>query len=657
MVVTAPAPYVAISNGDLLKVKDLPNGEKEFHWSQKLPHSNYLMVVYVGEFEKGELAPAFGGIPISYWTPKGRLQEGGYVFRNTPKMVEFFSTRFDYRYPWEKYDQIAVPDYAIGAMEHTSVTGHRESVLRDASAPLDFSPDFTSYYAFWTAEGTISHELAHHWFGDNLTCSNLSYIWLNESFASYLQMLWDEESLGEEQLQMDRQAALDQYLAYVRDENMIRPLEYHYFEKPDDMYNEEHTYLKGAIVLHMLRNILGDDIFFRGLSFYLHRHEFSNVVSADLKSAFEEAAGKNLDWFFDDWVYGAGHPIFKITYEYFEKNKLVDLNIEQIQPFVEGQNEFTLPLEINIATSTGVRNHIVWAENREEHVFLESDERPLMLSFDGSGALVADVVFEKTLDELIYQTKNDALPGRIWALRQLAQRFPTNSKTLQAIAELLSGNSFWGVQAEAALQLGTLRTPAAEKEMKTALKASDYRVRKAAALALSKFGTSTAEATLRDLISEDSHSDVAATAIVALSEANPEADLAFLRKQLERPAWYDEVTIAVLDAFKISGQQKLVGEIRPYVEDKYNQQVRISALEAWKSCAQADVQLHQKLMEFVEGSPYSLQKLAIEMLGDLYVAAARTLLEKTANQSGDDNIRVLTQKALNKINRLDERTR
>ncbi|MFQ5754159.1 MAG: M1 family metallopeptidase, partial [bacterium] len=365
MVVTVPKPYTVISNGVLEEVKEQSNGKQTFHWQQKLPHSNYLISVYVGEFEKGDLRSAFGSIPMSYWVPKGRLKEGAYAFRNTTKMVEFFSNRFNYRYPWDKYDQIAVPDYAIGAMEHTGVTGHQRSVLRDESAPNDFGPPlFTRYHNFWTSEGTISHELAHHWFGDNLTCRNLSYIWLNESFASYLQMLWDEESIGKEKLLMDRQFALDSYLDYVATKHIIRPLEYHYFEKPSDIYNTEHTYLKGAIVLHMLRTILGDHDFFHALSYYLHKHEFSNVVSNDLKIAIEEATGQNLDWFFDDWVYGGGHPIFEVSYTYLKNRKLVDLKVNQTQAMVEGQDLFTLPVEITIATSKGESKHLIWVKNQ-----------------------------------------------------------------------------------------------------------------------------------------------------------------------------------------------------------------------------------------------------------------------------------------------------
>ncbi|MDZ7363364.1 MAG: M1 family metallopeptidase [candidate division KSB1 bacterium] len=284
MLVTVPAPYVVISNGRLLETLTRPDGQKTFHWLQKLPHSNYLISVYIGDFEKGDLAPAHGNIPLSYWVPRGWLKEGAYAFRNATRMVEYFSKLFSYKYPWDKSDQIAVPDYAIGAMEHTGVTGYRAEVLRDQNAPEDFAPNLDEYAGPWTAESTIAHELAHHWFGNTLTCRNLSYLWLNESFASYLMMLWDEEALGKDQLLMDVQIAKDQYIRYVRTQHIIRGLEHHYFDDANSIYNTEHTYLKGAAVLHTLRQVLGDEPYFRALSHYLHKHEFSNVVSEDLKN-------------------------------------------------------------------------------------------------------------------------------------------------------------------------------------------------------------------------------------------------------------------------------------------------------------------------------------------------------------------------------------
>jgi len=654
MVITVPEPYMVISNGRLLGVFN-SDGQQTFHWKQTLPHSNYLIAVYAGIFEKGELPSAFDSILLNYWVPKGRLQEGSYAFGNTTKMVEFFSRRFDYIYPWDKYDQVAIPDYAIGAMEHTGVTGHRSSVLRDASAPEDFGePHFDRYQDFWRADGTIAHELAHHWFGDNLTCSNLSYIWLNESFASYCQMLWDEDALGRDMLLLDRQIALDQYLAYVDKEHTIRPLEYHYFDMPEDIYNEEHTYLKGAIVLHMLRSILGDDEFFGALHYYLKKHEFQNVETNDFKVAIKEFTDQNLDWFFNDWVYGGGHPVFEVSYSYLPYVKLIDLNVKQVQPIVAGQGLFKLPVTVSVATANGVTKHRIWVEHAEEKFLFESAEAPLMVSFDGGGELVAELKFDKKINELLYQTKHDELPGQIWALRQLAERYPHRAETAQVISEILAGDAFWGLKAEAVLQSGSLRTPSAGQIITSALQNPEYRIRKAAVLAIADFGGSEAAEALMSVIEHDSHSDVVGTAIVVLAKTDPDVDIDFIRRQMKRPAWYSEITIACMNAFGILGQENLVYEIKPFTTEEYNQQLRMAALEAWESCAPGDPELHKALMMAIEKPPYQVQQLAIKMLGRLRVTQAKQLLEKMAREWGDDNLTVLAERALNEINRVEE---
>ncbi len=654
MVVTVPRPYVVISNGRLIENRDLANDQRLFHWKQSLPHANYLIALYVGEFEKGDLPAAFGKIPMHYWVPKGHLKEGAYAFKNTPRMVEFFSRKFNYTFPWDKYDQVAVPDYAIGAMEHTGVTGLRWSVLRTRQAPYDFGPpDFNRYHNFWTYEGTISHELAHHWFGDNLTCRNLSYIWLNESFASYLQMLWDEEAYGRDQFLITRQVALDRYLDYVHNKHIIRPLEYHYFEKPDDIYNEEHTYLKGALILNMLRYVLGDANFFRALSHYLHKHEFSNVESEDLKIAIEEATGRNLDWFFEDWIYDGGHPIFEVSYKYLPDLKKIDLLVKQVQPIVEGQDLFTLPVDITIATKSGTDHHTIWVEDEEEHYLLPCPQRPLMVSFDGRGALVAEIRFEKKLDELIYQIQHDDLPGRIRALRQLVQRYPNHSATLQVLNSIITGNGFWGWRAEAAQQLGVLRTRNAEPLIENALKDSDYRIRKAAVLALPSFRPQFARRILKKVIQNDTHTDVVATAIVALSKI-PNVEKQFIIKQLDRPAWYDEITMACLVAFKNIGDASLVTHIKKYTNEKYNVHVRMAGFEAWKNCSPEDPELHQRLITAAQEPPYSLQQMAIQSLGTLHVAEAKQVLKKLMETVGDQNITVLAKKALSEIDRVYE---
>jgi len=654
MIVTVPSPYVVISNGKLVANTTHSDGQKTFHWLQTLPHPNYLISIYVGDYERGDLPSAFGTIPLSYWVPRGKLKEGGYAFRNTTRMVEFFSNRFNYKYPWDKYDQIAVPDYAIGAMEHTGVTGHRASVLRDESAPLDFGPTIDDYTTDWTAEATISHELAHHWFGDNLTCRNLSYIWLNESFASYLMMLWDEESLGKDQLLFDVQLAKKHYFEYVRTQHIIRPLEYHYFDDANTIYNEQHTYLKGAVVLHMLRQILGDEAYFRALSYYLHKHEFGNVESNDLKIAIEEATGENLDWFFEQWVTGGGHPQLEVSYRYLADRKLIDLSVKQVQPLVEGQGIFTLPVKITIATPGKKWQEKIWIEEESQNFLFACDEKPVMVSFDGQGDLVAEVSFPKTIDELTYQTKNDGVPGKIWAIRELARRFPTRQQILSTLSALITDNEFWGIKAEAAYQLGAVRTPAAEQALAQAMKSTDYRVRKAAVLALPKFGTTSAEQKLKEIIKNDKQNDVVAAAIPALARTNPQTDIEFIKQQLTRKSWYDEIIIGCLRAFGEIKNPALAQAIKKYSGDAYNQEVRAAAISAWESCAPEDKELHQTLIELTQSPVYALQQSAIAMLGRLHVAEAIEALQVIQQQKADANLTVAADSASEEIKRVEK---
>ena len=655
MIVSVPPPYTAVSNGRLVDVQRQENGDQTFHWKQDLPHSQYLIALFIGEFEKGELEPALGTIPIGYWVPKGRLEEGAYAFRNTTKMVEFFSRRLNYPYPWAKYDQIAIPDHGPGAMENTTITGHRVSVLRKEHSPANLgTPDFKGYHSVWTAENLISHELAHSWFGNNITCLNINYLWLNESFATYCHLLWDEESLGQETFDLDRQEALDQYLAYVKENHIIRPLEYAYYDTISDMYTSQITYLKGAIVLHTLRSILGDEDFFQALSYFLHKHEFTNVVSSDFQTAIEDAVGKNLDWFFDDWVYGGGYPIFEVSYSFLKGRKLIDLSVSQVQPIIKGQDLFTLPVEITIVTSKGEKKETIWAKNKSDQFLLPCDEEPLMVSFDGCGALVAEVRFDKSLDELIYQVFNDEIPGRIWAMRAMARLFPIHQRTVQTFSDILSKEYFWGLKAEATLLLGSLRTPEAERVLLQALGTSDHRVRKAAALALPNFRKDFAQKTLKDVILKDKHTDVVATAIVSLAKADPTESKDFIRSQLNRPAWYNEIDLACLNAFEILGDEKLVLDIEKFTANENSDHLQIAALAAWRGCAPDDQKLHEILMDYAESGKYTVKWYSIGSLGSLLVEEAMPVLEKISKESGDNDMRVKAEEALLKIKRVVE---
>jgi aminopeptidase N len=652
MIVTVNESYWVVSNGKLHSIAQAASGQKQYHWQQKLPHSNYLIALYIGQFDQGELPSAFGTIPIRYWVPQGKIKEADYVFRNTSKMIEFFSEIFNYAYPWEKYDQIVIPNYAIGGMEHTSVTGLRDYILRDNTAPHPTSPQFDHYWTDWTAEGLISHELAHMWFGNNVTCRHLNFIWLNESFATYMQLLWEAESKGREVFDLERQIMLDNYLNYVRTKHIIRPLEYQHYDRVGDIYNEAHSYLKGALTLHMMQKILGADDFYRACSHYLHKHEFSSVVSSDLKTAIEEATGRNLDWFFQDWIYGAGHPILEVSYKYLREYDVVNLQVNQIQPFVTGQDLFKIPMNVSITTANGTEQHTVWIEEAVENFVISCSAQPLLVSMDGEGVIVAEIIFEKSIDELIYQVKNDQLAGRFWALRQLTERYPGHPATIQIITHVISEPYFWGLKAEAAFLLGKIRSKEAERVMSDALEHSDHRVRKAALIALRDFSPLFAEDQVKTSIENDANNDIVATAIVSLARIKPQGNIEFIRKQLHRISWYDEIKIACLKAFAVIGDKSVLPDIIPLTEFSFPHEIHAAALQAWQACSPDDPKLQEILIQRFESAPYQTQYLIIDMLGEMCLEKGLPLLEHISATSGDADMRYDAHQTGLKIRRI-----
>ena len=262
--ITVVKPYVVLGNGKLLDTRENRNGSRTFHWAQDAPIPNYLLALNIGEFVAVPLRSAKVGdreIPLTVWTQEGNEAAAAYSFQSTSDMVEYFSELFGYDYAWDKYDQVTLRNFS-GAMETTTMVGFTPLTLTYEDGLLDNSPQLDFAYPSWTNDDTISHELAHHWFGDLVTCRSLASIWLNESFASYSHTVWAGHANGEDDLTYQRWRYLHHYLDFVHETGTVRPLEYYRYDASDDMYTEEITYLKGALVLHMLRHFLGDEAFY-----------------------------------------------------------------------------------------------------------------------------------------------------------------------------------------------------------------------------------------------------------------------------------------------------------------------------------------------------------------------------------------------------------
>ncbi len=591
-------------------------------------------------------------VPLSVWTEAGGEEAARFAFRNTPKMVEFFSERFGYPYAWPKYDQVLLSEFDW-AMETATMVGFGETEARHPDDPTDsLSLTFDQASAIWHYEDTIAHELAHHWFGDLVTCRSLGSIWLNESFASFAHTLWTEQERGEDDLTYQRWRYRHAYLDFVRRTGEVRPLEFLRYSAPGEIYQEETTYIKGSLVLHMLRHFVGDEIFFGALSGYLESHAFSEVDSVDFQRALERHSGRNLSWFFEDWIVGGGgHPALSVSYLWVPERQEIDLTVEQVQGDLPFEDLFQLPVDIQILTAAGAQTYTVLLDKWMTQVTLPSASHPQAVIFDQGNWLVADIEVARTLDEVLFQLEQGDLAAKLQAARQVATKFPRRPESVEALAGLLADeDAHWGLRQEVALDLGAIGGEAATQALGAALEDDDRRMRRAAALALGDLGSDAAAGLLRTVVETDTAAEVAGVAAFALGRMHATGAGGFLEDQLSRESpWGNVITIGALLGLAELEDTAFIPIFRSYTDSRYSIQARLAALDGWLQAAPDDPALAQRLREMAYDSSLTVRGDAIEKLGQLHRSEDIGFLEDLADTDPDQNLAVAARQAADLI--------
>jgi aminopeptidase N len=383
---TVPAKYVTLSNGKLMSQKLNPDGTRTDYWKMDLPHAPYLFFMGVGDY--AIVKDTYKGKEVNYYVEKEYKDVAKKIFGNTPEMMAYFSKITGVEYPWIKYSQMVARDYVSGAMENTTAVLHQESAQQDARQLIDGNE--------W--EGTIAHELFHHWFGDYVTCESWSNLTVNESFANYSQVLWKEykygKDAGDEENFNDMQGYL---LSGSGSKDLVR----FYYRDKEDMFDAV-SYNKGGRILHMLRNFVGDDAFFASLKKYLTDNKFGTGNAQQLRLAFEAVTGKDLNWYFNQWYYGSGHPTLDITYTYFENEKNVQVIVKQTQ---SGDKVFKMPVNIDVYQGAKKVTYNVWLDNKADTFYFAATTKPDLVNFDADKILLCTKKENKTLAEYIHQYK------------------------------------------------------------------------------------------------------------------------------------------------------------------------------------------------------------------------------------------------------------
>jgi len=435
---TVPREYRVLSNGRLVSVSDNPErGTKTYHWSQDKPHSTYLSALIAGPYVVSE--NSLGPLPINYWYYEKDRKDALISFQRTPEILAFLGKTYGYDFPWDKYDQIIVP--GGGGTETTSATMLTQSIMHDLKGEKDFS----------VHRWLITHEAAHQWWGDLVTCRDWGHTWINESFGTYSEVQYAEFESGRDEAAVDLLGKKNRYIEEAHSRYM-RPIVFHRWEEPGQNF-DRHTYQKGAAVVHMMRWILGEKPFLNMLSHFLHKHAFQPADTHDVLTAIKEATGQNLDWFFDQWLLRPGHPIFDIRAEWSEETKKLTWRVLQTQDTTAGVPIFKTPVVLSAVTPTGRRSEKVWITDRDTVFTFDCAQKPLMVRFDDGDYLLKEWSFERPVDELLYQLSHDDVLGRMWAAGQLG-RHPDDERVAPALLQSARSDPFWAVRRDVLYILG-----------------------------------------------------------------------------------------------------------------------------------------------------------------------------------------------------------
>lgn len=388
---TVPNKYVTLSNGALISKKINKDGTRTDTWKMDKPHAPYLFMMAVGNFKIYH--DKWKNTPVDYYLEPVYAPYAKQIFGKTPEMIDFYSKKLGIDFPWNKYAQIVVRDYVSGAMENTTATLHGDYVQQTPREMLDGRGD---------AEFTIAHELFHQWFGDYVTTESWSNLSVNESFADFSETLWTEHSEGQDAADEHNYEAMQQYLAdpSAKTKDLIR---FHYHDK-EDMFDVV-TYQKGGRILNMLRHYLGDDAFFKGLHLYLTQNALSNGEAQQLRLALEQVSGKDLNWFFNQWYYGAGNPDLTINYKWDEANKTETVYLEQTQK----ADAFQLPMKIDVYVNGKKERHNYWMSSKSDSVKFTLSSKPDLVNVDADKILLMRKTDNHTIDEYAFQYKNAPL--------------------------------------------------------------------------------------------------------------------------------------------------------------------------------------------------------------------------------------------------------
>jgi aminopeptidase N len=649
--VRVPKQYTAISNGELIATTE-EGEEKIYHWLQQQIHPSYLMTLAVGDF--AEFKDEWRGKPVTYYVEKGKESTARLSMGKTPQMIEFYSQKFDYPYPYPKYAQVCVDDFIFGGMENTSTTLLTDRCLLDEKAALDNR----------NTESLVTHELAHQWFGDLVVIKHWSHAWIKEGMASYCEILWTEHEYSKDEAAY---YLLNEARSYLAEDSSRyrRPIVTHVYREAIELY-DRHLYEKGACVYHMIRAELGDELFERAIQTFVKDNAHKTVETVDLLRAIEKATGRNLLFLFDQYVYRGGHPDFKVGYSWDGDSNLAKVTVTQTQAKTDKgkiNHLFDLKIPIDFGFSNNVKTFTVRINQQEQSFYFPLESKPSFVSFDVGNNYLKTVALEYPLPELKAQLELDPDPvSRIYAAAALGKK--GGLEAVKALSKALQNEPLWCVRSEVAKYLGEIKLDTVCDELLAGLKDENPYVRRVVVETLGEIKTSKSYAAIKQIAETgDASYYVEAAAVralggmVATNLKEKEAETIELLSRIlrEKSGWNEMIRSAAIGSLsQIKTSAAALKLIVEYTRLGVPQPLRLAAIRALGTISTGqnseNVQWILQLLDQLSQETFFLSQVSVvNALGQMQTTKAIAILSPLANQTADGRVRRIAEEAILKV--------
>lgn len=640
---TVRKPLIAVSNGEQVEViEGTDPGWRTFHWSMTRPHVSYLISVAVGNFQKW--SDRAGNVPIEYYVAVG-ISENTVrrAFGKTPAMIEFYSKFLDFPYPYAKYAQVAVDDFLYGGMENITATTLSVRSLRDEIASLESNSD-----------GLVAHELAHQWFGDLLTCRDWSHAWLNEGFATYFTALWFEHDRGPDEFSWTRHGLWKSYIEESR--RYVRPMDWNLATHPMDLF-DRHTYPKGALILHQLRTLLGDELFTKGLRHYVRTNAWNTVTVADFQRSMEEATGRDLDEFFSQWVHSAGHPKLNIQSSWDPRTRSVELIVRQVQKVNHWVSYFRVPTQVILRVNGKDERHTVVLEGPKSTFRFPAETVPDMMLLDPGQNWIMEQEWDKTLEELEYQLIHAPdVNDRAWAAEQLGWK--GTDEAVQALKQAYRKEKFYGVKTEIARALGQTGRETAYEILLEFLDDPDARVRKAVLLALGELPAhGAASRRLEEVYHNEKAYGPRAAIIQTLVRWNKDHAKNWIERGLKEPSFLDEIAAASVQAMEyLEPTKNVVQRLQELAEPAHSLDIRNAALLTLAKIRPDDHEITRWLEKQLNDRLYQIRSTALDAILKRHHPESIQSLKRALVREWDDRLKTRILRGIETLEKLSDKS-